>query len=107
MVLPGFPSAFFAVAVLAFIFTLAAGPVHAQDATNRTFMIAMPACPIEATTVAPTKRAFTLPGRSPLLPLSAAGTIQVADQTGGVIFKVTVTAGADPNFATFTRTVNT
>jgi hypothetical protein len=48
-------------AVLAFVFTLGAGPIHAQV---RTF--ATPACPIKAHTVAPTKTEITLPNQNPL-----------------------------------------
>jgi hypothetical protein len=45
-------------AVLAFVFTLGAGPIHARV---RTFT--MPACPINATTVPPPQRKSSSPTR--------------------------------------------
>ncbi len=87
--------------------------VNPFSASSATF--AMPACPIHAMTVPVTTTPFTLP-RSPQdaipaavpaalrgaienvfaelsVPASVAGTVQLADQSGGVIFKVTIAAG--------------
>jgi hypothetical protein len=82
------------------------------SAASETF--AMPACPIHAMTIPVTTTPFTLP-RSPhdaipaavpaalrsaienvfaelSAPASVAGTVQLADQSGGVIFKVSIAA---------------
>ena len=92
-------------AVLTFVFTLGAGPIHAQV---RTF--AMPACPIKANTVPPTKTEIMLPDENPLgEPFSFAGTMQLTDQTGGTIFLMQYVAGVDvPNMGiNLARTVKT
>jgi hypothetical protein len=93
-----------ALAVLAFVFTLCACQVHDQNQLT----IVMPACPINATTVPTTTTKFTLPPGNPLgAAVSVQGTVQIADQSGGVIFKTSNVLAADPTHFTFTRTVNT
>jgi hypothetical protein len=90
--------------------------VNPFSAASETF--AMPACPIQAVTIPPTKAPFPVP-RSPReaipaavptalrsaienvfaglgVPASIAGTVQITDQTGGVILKVTISAGWQP-----------
>jgi len=55
--------------------------------------IKMPPCPIKATTIPPTKTPFTLPDKNPLgIAASVSGTVQIADQSGAVMFKITVDA---------------
>jgi hypothetical protein len=86
-----------------------AGAVYARPPMHlitKTLSFAMPACPIEATTVPPTKTEFrvTRP-RGPAV--SVAGTVQVADQSGGVILKISADEEADRTGITFSRTVNT
>lgn len=55
--------------------------------------IKMPPCPIKAANIPATKTPFTLPDKNPLgIGASVAGTVQIADQSGGVIFKITVDA---------------
>jgi len=94
-------------AVLAFVFTLGAGPVKGED-KPKTLTFAMPACPIKATTVPPTITVFTLPRMNPLrVPFSVVGTVQIADQSGGVIFKTSNAVAADLTHVAFARTVNT
>ncbi|SPF48626.1 exported hypothetical protein [Candidatus Sulfopaludibacter sp. SbA4] len=94
-------------AVLAFVFTLGASQVKGED-KPKTLTFAMPACPIKATTVPPTKIGFMLPTKNPLrVPFSVVGTVQVADQSGGVIFKTSNTVAADLTQVAFSRTVNT
>src|SRR3974390_508295 len=93
-------------AVFAFVFTLGAGLAHGQNTKTLTFP--MPACPIKARTIPPTKTPFMLPSRNPLGATSSVmGTVQVADQTGGVIFKTTDVVQTDSAHLTFSRTVNT
>ena len=54
---------------------------------------AMPPCPIKAVTIPSKSKAFTLPDKNPLgVAASVAGTVQIADQTGSVIFKVSLNA---------------
>jgi len=66
----------------------------------------MPACPIEATTVPPTTKKIRLPGTNPFGETVSVTGI-VADQTGGVILKISSEAEADLTGVTFSRTVNT
>lgn len=100
--------AVFSVAVLAFVFTLGAAEVHAADKITKSLTFAMPDCPIAATTVPPTITEFTLPEKNPVgAPVSVAGTVQVADQTGSVILKISGAAQADRTGLAFSRTVNT
>jgi hypothetical protein len=76
--------------------------------TTRTLTFTMPACPIEATTVPRTISKFTLPGANPFgEAVSVTGTVQIADQTGGVVLKISGDAEADLTGVTFSRTVNT
>ena len=86
-----------------------------EDKITKTLTFAMPPCPIEATTVPPTKTDFTLPDMNPLgiiesgelSAVSVTGTVQVADQSGAVIFKISTDAEADLTGIAFERTVNT
>ncbi len=95
-------------AALAFVFTLGAGPVRGQDKITKTLTFDTPACPIQATTVPPTHKEFLLPLWNPLLTaFSVAGTVQIADQSGGVIFKTSSVVTGDLTHVTFARTVNT
>ena len=88
-------------AVLTFVFTLGAGPIHAQV---RTF--ATPACPIKAHTVAPTKTEITLPDENPLgETFSIEGTVQVTDQTGATVSLNSYTVKADSTRFGYSRTV--
>lgn len=101
-----------AVAVLAFFFVL--GAVDAQAQTKR-LTFDMPACPIKAKTVPPppaippAKTAFPIPSADPLsASLDVTGTIQIADQSGGVISKTTVDDfRVLPTEIYFARTINT
>jgi hypothetical protein len=86
-------------AVLAFVFTLGAGPIHAQV---RTF--AMPACPIPNHTVAPTTTEITLP--NPLdETFSVGGTVQVTDQTGATVLLLKEAVVTDSTGVMYARTV--
>ena len=90
-------------AVLAFVFTLGAGPIHAQV---RTFT--MPVCPIKAYTLAPTKIEIKLPDENPLgETFSVVGTVQVTDQTGSTVSLTQYVVGADDTRVTYARTVKT
>jgi hypothetical protein len=101
-------SAVFSVAVLAVVFTLGAGPVHARDKITKSLTFAMPACPIEATTVPPTKTEFTLPKKKRRdLAVSVAGTVQVTDQTSSTVLLIEGAAEADLTGVSFSRTVKT
>ncbi len=95
-------------AVLAFLFAL--GAVHAE-AQDKPLTLVMPACPITAT-----NRSLSIPrnSRSPAQILWAlrcangvAGTVQVADQSGGVILKTSVAFDVLPTGIDFARTINT
>lgn len=56
----------------------------------------------------PTTTEFRLPKKNQRgVAVSVAGTVQVADQSGGVILKISETAEADLTGVTFSRTVNT
>jgi hypothetical protein len=92
--------------VLAFLFAL--GAVQAQ-AQGKSLTLETPACPIKAFTIPPgTKTVFPIPSADPLAAaLNVAGTVQVADQSGGVISKTTVTFDVLPTGIDFARTVNT
>ena len=101
-------SAVFSVAVWALVFTLGAGPVQAGGKIAKSFTFPMPACPIKATTVPPTKTDFRLPPRDPLCgAVSVAGTVQVTDQTGSTVLLLFVAAEADGTGVSFARTVKT
>ena len=90
-------------AVFAFVFTLGAGPIHAQV---RHYM--MPACPIKQTTVPPTKTVMQLPKENPNTePFHLAGTMQITDQSGGVISKTAYDLQATSTQVLYNRTVNT
>lgn len=94
-------------AVLVFVFTLGAGPIHAQVRT-----VLMPACPIKAHTTAFTKTPFTLPFENTLGDqISVAGTVQVTDQTSKPVFLIHYGAGAATvsvhNGIDWSRTVET
>ena len=86
-----------------------------EDKITKTLTFAMPPCPIEATTVPPTKTDFTLPDMNPLgivesgelSAVSVAGTIQVTDQTGSTVILLGVAADADLTGVNFARTVKT
>ncbi len=86
-----------------------------KDKITKTLTFAMPACPIAATIVPSTFTDFTLPDMNPLgivesgelSAVSVTGTVQVADQSGGVIFKISTDAEADLTGVSFDRTVNT
>jgi hypothetical protein len=85
-----------------------AAPSPIATPTTNTLTFAMPACPIETITVPPTKKEFTLPGANPFgETVSVTGTVQIADQSGGVILKISGDAEADPTEVTFSRVVNT
>ena len=93
-------------AMFALLFALGATPAEAQD---KPVTLVMPACPITATTVPLNTTQFPIPSADPLAAaLNVAGTVQVADQSGGVILKTSVafdvlpTGGID-----FARTINT
>lgn len=74
--------------------------------TPKKLTFAMPACPIKAFTVPPTKRKFTLPIRNPLgVPVSVQGTVQVTDQTSSTVLLLSVVANADLTRVAFARTV--
>jgi hypothetical protein len=76
------------------------------DAITKTLTFAMPACPIEATTVPRTTTEFTLPKKDPRgVAISVAGTVQVTDQTSATIFKISGDAEADRTGVIFSRTV--
>jgi hypothetical protein len=88
-------------AVLAF--TLSAGPIHAQ---TRTFT--MPACPIRAYTVPPTKTGIRLPDQNPLgEDFTVTGTVQLTDQTSSTVFLMEYAMGssADDTSLGYARTV--
>jgi hypothetical protein len=54
---------------------------------------AMPPCPIKAVTIPSKSIPFTLPDKNPLgISASVSGTVQIADQSGGVIFKLSLNA---------------
>jgi hypothetical protein len=90
-------------AVLAFVFTLGAGPIHAQVRT-----VLMPACPIKATIVPSTKTPFTLPFEDTLGDgISIAGTVQVTDQTSSTISKTHYGVGVHDTGVDWSRTVET
>ena len=84
-----------------------------EDKITQTLTFAMPPCPIEATTVPPTKTDFTLPDMNPLgivesgelSAVSVTGTVQVTDQTGSTIILLAVDADANLNGVDFVRTV--
>jgi hypothetical protein len=104
--------ALFSAAVLAFVFTLGAGQVHAQDKITKTLTFAMPACPIETTTVPPTKTEFELPRRfrvprtnPPSDAVTVAGSVQLTDQTSSTVLLLSIAADADRTGVTFSRTV--
>ena len=97
---------------------LCAGTIYGappEDKITKTLTFVMPPCPIEATTVPTTTTDFTLPDMNPLgiiesgelSAVSVTGTVQVADQSGGVIFKISTDAEADLTGVVFARTVNT
>lgn len=72
------------------------------------FTFPMPACPIKATTVPPTKTDFRLPAGEPQGgAVSVAGTVQITDQTGSTILLLAVAAEADGTGVSFARTVKT
>ena len=53
----------------------------------------MPPCPIKAVTIPSKAKSFTLPDKNPLgVAASVSGTVQVADQSGSVIFKLSLNA---------------
>jgi len=106
-------SAAFSVAVLAFVFTEGARLIHAgakdkdKDIT-KSFSFRMPDCPLQQTTVPFSTTEFKLPRKSPLDDaFSVAGTVQIADQSGGIILKISTAVNADNTGVRFTRTVNT
>ena len=82
-----------------------------EDKITKTLTFAMPACPIEATTVPPTKTDFTLPDplsiieSGELSAVSVTGTVQVTDQTSSTIILLAVDAEANLNGVDFARTV--
>lgn len=94
-------------AAFALLFTLVmAGPAHARHRITRTITFDMPACPIEANTLYPTKSEFRLPRWNPLgEPFSVAGTVQVTDQTSSTVLLLAPTLSADDTGITFSRTV--
>jgi hypothetical protein len=99
-------SAAFSVAVSAFAFSRGAGPGHGE--ITKSFTFPMPACPIEATTVPFTISEFKLPKKNPVgVTAAIAGTVQIADQTGSVVLKISAAAEADHTGLRFSRTVNT
>jgi len=77
-----------------------------RDRIAKTLTFRMPDCPIEATTVSPTKMDFTFPERNPLrAPFSVAGNIQVTDQTSSTVILLNESAAGDDTGVTFSRTV--
>src|ERR1700720_3505887 len=90
-------------AVLVFVFTLGAGPIHAQVRT-----VVMPACPIKANLIPPTKTPFTLPNENPVGDdISVTGTVQVTDQTGSTVSLTQYDAGAHDTGVIWNRTLRT
>lgn len=84
------------------------GSEHARKGARKTITFDMPACPIQAKTVPPTKTPFQLPPRNLLgEPLSVTGTVQVTDQTGSTVFLIAPTLGVDDSGISFARTVKT
>ena len=98
------PALLGALAFWAFVFTFGAGPVHGQ---GRTLTFAMPACPIKATTVPPTKVPFVLPRSNPLAPFAITGTVQVTDQTSSTVILTQIVADTTLHGVDFARTVKT
>jgi hypothetical protein len=86
-----------------------AGSVRPQKkGVDRTETLEMPACPIKAYTVAPTKTQFQLPRRDPVSkPVSVAGTIQVTDQSSSTIVLLQTAFTADDTGVSFARTLKT
>lgn len=84
-----------------------------KDKITQTLTFAMPPCPIEATTVPPTKTDFTLPDMNPLSivesgelsEVAVTGTVQVTDQTSSTIILLAVDADANLDGVDFARTV--
>jgi len=90
-----------------------AGPVRAGDVHSLptadviTKIFQMPACPIRAHTVPPTKTQF-LPPLNPLADnVSIAGTIQVTDQTGSTVLLIAPVVTANQAQLSFSRTIKT
>jgi hypothetical protein len=84
-----------------------AEPPMPPPVITKTLTFSMPACPIEATTVPPTKTEFTLPEKNPRgVAISVAGTVQVIDQNAATILRVTGDAEADSTGVSFSRTVS-
>jgi len=92
-------------AALVFLFGLWAVQANAQD---KSLTLVMPACPINATTVAPNKTPFPVPSADPLsADLDITGTVQVTDQTSSTISLTQVVFGVKGGGIDFSRTIKT
>jgi hypothetical protein len=81
-------------------------PAVAQNGQVKTF--AMPACPIKAHTVPPTKTEIKLPDQNPPgETLSVGGTVQVTDQTSSTVFLTQYAVLADTTRIAYARIVKT
>src|SRR6185369_16424886 len=84
-------------------------PVGADEGHDpKTLTFAMPACPIQQTTVPPTKVAFVLPSRNPRgVTFTVSGTVQLTDQTGSTVILTQNDVEATRANFFFSRTVKT
>ena len=77
-----------------------------EDRITKTLTFRMPDCPIDATTVPPTKTEVKFPRRNPLgVPFTITGDIQVTDQYSDTILLLSETVDADDTGLNFARTV--
>lgn len=90
-------------AVLAFVFTLGVGPIHAQIMSYP-----MLPCPIKQRTVPPTKTEMQLPNENPTgESLSLTGTTQITDQTSSTVSLTEYDLEANSTHIFYSRTEKT